>query len=169
MLDFLSLKKSISTIGTSVRELGAEIEHKKRQREELLISPMSRDELADGLCKMLDASASVYPERLAKATAFIRENPFFDFESSRLDFIGTMGAGNQVNILPRENVAWFLSDLLKQRIRDAVAAMEWPQGSVKLTRAERKKAIEKLDKEIADLESRQKSILDEAHAAGIRL
>lgn len=170
MFDFLpNIKKGIAEISSGVKSLRKEIETKKRQREDLMTAPISRKELADSLCAMVDTQAQAYIRRLELATNFLRNTPLHDFGSGAFDIIGTRGNSSSANDLPRENAMWLLGDLLKQRIRDAVDVMDWPDSPIKLSRVERIKAIEKLDAEIAELREREKAIMHEAHAAGINL
>lgn len=170
MFNFLpSIKKSIAELTTGVGSLKKEIETKKRQRENLLHAPIPRKELADGLCAMIDKQAAIYPQRLAQALAGLASKPMYDYESSMLDIIGTIGGGSRTDVIPKQNFAWFCGDQMKQRLRDAVTVMDWPDDKVGPPRAERIKAIEKLDAEIADLQERLKAIMDEAHSAGINL
>lgn len=170
MFDLMVFKKGVEKLRGELAALHSDIEKMKQRREDLLHAPLSRDELAADLEKMVDRIGADYPRRLAAATHFLRNNPMCDLaEAAPFDIIGHTGAGSNINVLPRENLCWLFADQVKQRVRDAVAVMDWPEDKIKMPRAQRIDEIKKLDQQIASLEEKEKAMLAEINEAGIQL
>lgn len=168
MFDFLKLQSTVGELSAKLKSLDQEIEIKKQERENLQTLPLPREEFADALCAKIDAKAAEYPSSLAKAVAGLIYKPFYDFENSRMDLTINYGGGAVAGIVPEANRCWFHGAEYKQRLRDAVMVMPYPE-KVGLPKAERHAMIAKLDKEIIKLEQEEDKLRQQAEGAGIHL
>jgi len=169
MLDFLKLKKSIQDVNVQANSLRQTIEEKKQRRDFLETAPLSRNELAEKVCEMIDAHGAQYPERLSMALEFSKFKPLFDFKASNLALVNTTGGGATEGQLPKVNAYWIFADLYKQRLSDAIDVMDWPDNEVGPPLAERQTELKKLDKEIMKLEGQLQDIRQSAEQAGIHI
>lgn len=165
---FKNIFDSVASLRSEVNNLRNSIEKKKQEREKLLTQPLSRKELGSKLCGMIDNQADVYIKRLSLAIAGFRNKPFYNFDESHLDIISTIGGSSLPDSIPKQNLAWFLGNLMKERIQDAVDVMDWP-NEVGPPLSERKLRVEVLDKEIALLEAKELEFADQVNRAGIRI
>ncbi len=168
MLDFLKLKKTISSVGHEANKLRSEIEEKKQRRDYLETSPLPVSEFCDGIDKMIDVHAATYPAQLLDAVRGLINTPQYDFESAYLDLLSIRGGSAHRGTLQKENACWFFGALIKQRIRDAVIDI-WPEQEAGPPAKERQVEIRKLGSEIDKLEDQLKALRESAEAAGITL
>ncbi|HKJ75976.1 MAG TPA: hypothetical protein VKA64_02125 [Gammaproteobacteria bacterium] len=167
MFDFMRFRKEAESVGKQLKGLRSEIEEKKREREDLEHAPLSREDLADGLCSRIDVLAAPYPQYLRMAVEGVVNKPFHDFAASQQEIISTRGNFAKTGHTYPENLAWLFGDLIKERLRDAVHAMEWPDDQVGPPIGERRQLMAKLDKEIAELERKEAELIAEARKAGL--
>lgn len=173
MLD--SIKKALGDVAAEVRQSEQRIETLKQERERLESAPLSREELAAGLDDMLDAQVHNervnYPKRLALALEGLQHDPFFEYADASLDLVNTLGKASDERYTPRENLLWFLGDLVKQRVRDAIndESFDWPDADAGPPLAERRTRITEIDREVEKLEQRVGEIRAEADRAGVRI
>ena len=168
MFNFKSLEKSIADIKSQAETLRDDIVEKTKQRDNLKTSPLSRKDLADQVCAMVDKQGSIYIERLAQALTFAHTHPLHNFAENHLDLIGTAGGSVTPGQIPKENMMWFFGDILTQRLRDAIEIMDWPKKCGPPL-AKRRAAIEALDKNIEALEKQAADLQAQAAAAGITI
>lgn len=168
MFDFLKIKSNIGELTHQLKKLADEIEKLKRRREDLQTLPLPREELCNQLCVMVDAKAAKYPNSLAKALEGLIHKPFYNFANSRMDLTINYGGGGVAGVVPEANRCWYHGEEYKNRLRDAVMVMDYPD-KVGPPLSERKPAIDKLDKEILKLEQQEETLRQQAEAAGIHI
>lgn len=168
-MDFSLFKKTIQDAASQAKKLQADIEQKKQRFEYLQTAPLSREELSAELCKMVDNRAQKYVERLEVALQPQRNQPFFNYASNQhLAVLECNGGGAITKSIPAENLMYLFGDQVKQRLADAVNAMDWPT-EVGPDMASRKQEMEKLSKEINSLEGKLSELLSDAAAAGVQI
>ncbi|MDO9371273.1 MAG: hypothetical protein Q7U07_01590 [Gammaproteobacteria bacterium] len=172
MFDFLKLKSEISSVAGKVRGLRAEAEKLKRQREDLATAPATKEDTIRLMLAQIDEAAARYPARLRAA---IDHNTTCGQPSN----IGSNGRPNPVGIFTaREHqtippsifdvqdcLCFVLQGQLKPVIELALKDTPWPDGAQPVEG--RAAALEKLDREIANLDAEETNLRQAAAAAGV--
>lgn len=168
MAEFSFLKKSLADFAQTAQKKADKLESKKRELANITSLPLPRQDVVDGICKMLDTQALCYPKKLAVTLRGVIDNPEFDFENSQLDLISSSGGAFQPGMLPKQNALWFLGEVIKGRITDAIQQMPYPD-EVGLSLTKRKPLIAKLEAEIKQLETEAAELQTQAKALNITI
>lgn len=170
MFEFLGLKKAVGELAAERNKLKSSIEALQRRREELAFMPAHKDDVIEMLEKWIDAEKVKYPKTLEASLAPYFRKPLDATEvyprGVELLTASPANIACTFNLL-QANMLFFFGDQIKEGLRKAVYQMT-PSANVPRL-AERTKEIEKLDKEIAQLQEQERKIIEEAHAVGIRI
>ena len=167
MGNFLGLKKGLEDFANASMKKTEQLKKKKQELTDLNQLPLPREDVAAGICRMLDVQAKRYPERLTQMLAGVVADPSFDFENSQLDLISNSGASCQPGALPKQNALWFFGEQIKNRITDAIMEMDYPEAGLPTNK--RQPLIMKLTKEIETLESEAQELQQQAADLGIKI
>lgn len=179
MLNILGLKKQIQDVGGKYRDLVAEGEQLRQQRDEIKAAPCSREDMLAAINRLIDARAQQYPSRLQERIEHMGIAHDLDelyHKAANLDSrgaaIGLLSA-TQHTSLPahikhvEEAMYFIFGDTLKAAVERALNAMEWPAGAISL--GKRQEKLDDLDKRIAAVEQQQGELFQAASEMGIRL
>lgn len=171
MFDFLGLRKSVESLGSTYQKLRAEIEALKRRREEIDTAPPGRQDMIDILCGNIDQAAQEYPAALLRQIgSAMHGNKTANMKNWRLGMLLPQANAADGNIGPQSlmtGLAFIFNAEIKASVARAVQAMEWPDNSIPL--AKREKELSRLDAEIASLEKELAALGSDAAKAGIHL
>lgn len=172
MFDFLAVTKAVRGAAEQIRNLRAETERLRRQRDELSTAPAARADVKAEFTRYAQSRAADFNAALQKAAAAVASPATF----------GKLGDGNATRdanlfgladraggLYPVDGLlAAMAPELVAPMIARAVDSAPWP-GREGLPRAERAAAVAELDRKIAQLLQQERELVAEARTAGILL
>jgi hypothetical protein len=169
-----NLLKGVRDFSTTVRETREAIETAKRQREDLETALPARSDIKELMGRWIDSCSDTYTENLQRhLTGLLRKaRQCTDLNSQiarNLLHVLSIQPGVQVpadaSSMDVALMAFFGNDF-KAAIFRVIDTMEWP-GPEGMPWTERAMAIEKLDKRIADLETKYAEMVVVARQSGV--
>lgn len=180
MLDFLKIKSEVEKVGGALREARSKVEQLKRQRENLACAPATKADICRLMLAQVSEAAAEYPALLREAIQHTTTcgKPSMANAQGGTTHVGIFTARPHVSNAPSaidvQNSLCFIlqsftdkagNSFLEAAIRRAVDAMPWPEGAQPVEG--REAALEKLDREIAQLEHDAAELRKSAAAAGV--
>ncbi len=161
-----SLTTAIHGVRDQAQAIRRNIDRLKARRKELGLLPLPKTDVLSGVLEYIDAREKSWADDALP----LMLKPFLSADGARLDVpvIESNGSYHEQNKVHPGAIYGLLGDALKDAIRARIMAMPWPD-KVGPTRAERRAEIERIDAELADLESGLKKILAEARTVGVDL
>lgn len=155
-----------STVTTNLAKFREAIAAKTRELSDAKGLPVTKDELAERFCRMVD-------ERAAYFASGGRQGPY-DFRPTAASFFappGVWAVPQPVRVASVDDLFSVLcllaGDTLKAGAPAAIARMEgWGEG---MSATERPQTIARIERELAELEKAEEALVDEMNAAGIRV
>lgn len=169
MFDLKKIKNAIASLGSEQKKLTNEVEALKQRREELNALPRSREDLADVVDAWLVGQRGVFLDALNRNIKYLVSNPDTTIspETDLRIFSNTDALGM---IYPRDgNLLGLLAPLIRDQLKDAILELKDYPKEAGPAYPLRVKEIEKLDKQISDLEGSITKLQQQANDAGIQL
>lgn len=177
MFDFLKLKNEIASIGGKVRSSRALSEKLRRQRENLATAPATKEDILRLMLEQVEEAAARYPERLLQAinatTACGKATSTDPHEGGEcFEPVGVFTARRHPTVAPsvydvQSSLCFILQPQIKEALERAIKEMPWPAGAMPV--AGRAAELERLDREIAELDAEAEELRKAAEAAGIAI
>jgi len=174
-LNFEPITSALGQLRSSRKDLRTRLEAAKQRREELMRSPASRADMIEAYDAVIDRLGQEYQERLVAEVARFSSHPLHIDELA--GDVHPLGQTAPLSIDRQDRrwpdkvdpgaLAYFVPDLLKAGLRDAIEATP-NLGAVKLDLGARRAEIEKLDSEISKRETELAQLEKAAADAGIR-
>ncbi len=161
---FDSLKKQLTALGDERAKLLNQLEKARQRREDLLTLPLPLDEHIDKLFRQVDNFSTHFSEDLRRRTAHLENKPLEEINPmTSLITTGQTVGGQHLERM----MCCLLTDQIKEGIKRTALTWDWPLSGPPL--AERKIELTKLDKTIADLESKLGDYDNAAEQMGIEI
>lgn len=159
--DFIASLRGVKAQAQNVRK---ELQDRLRQRDELRCASWTPEDVAAKLEQYIDSLEDSFAEQFELWTVKpLREDPAPDLaRAGNHPILAGWGVPN-ANNLERGILALFAPEI-KAKLRGRLATMPWPKNCGP-ARAERIAALEKLDREIADLQKQEADFAKEINAA----
>lgn len=169
MLDFGKVREAIASVGEQLASLRAQLEDKKRRHEWLKVAARHPEDVADLAVAAIEINGASWQARLREALEPLRRRPLLELDPKKgLALLCATKPDTTASVITLESA---LSDVFRdeiaRRVRELV--LSWDPGEHGPRLAERKAELAKLDAEIEALEAREQELVDQAHAAGIRI
>lgn len=166
--DFLGLRGAIQSMGESVRELRQKIEALKREREDLVAAPYSREDVAAILMARIDRDGQKYANRLRASLVPAIKRGEDLHQDAYLPMLTAEAPNVAASARTIESAFCLLfAEQMKRAVAGFIESMDWPEGAV--SHADRTARLEKLDAEIGRLEAEEMELANQARAAGVIL
>lgn len=172
MFDFMKLKNEVASIAGKVRDVRAQAEKLKREREDLAAAPATKEDIIRLMMAQVNEAAARYSARLRDAIDHTTT-------CGQPAHIGTNGKPCSVGIFTvrehqtnpptvadvQDSLCFFLQGQIKSDLERALKDMSWPAGAQPVEG--RAAALEKLDRKIAELDAEETDLRQAAAAAGV--
>jgi hypothetical protein len=175
MFDFSSLKKSVQSIAGQARDLRAQVENAKREREDITNAPVTREDVKAMVSAWAAGKSAEYVKRLhCNMQELIRDAKSLQdpkMIEHRMTLFGkTRQQGGEFTMFPGPEledmaICCLLGPALVTALHAAIDRMDWPAGALPV--AARVKAVNKLDAQIAELVAQEAELVTTARQAGI--
>lgn len=159
------LKKSVGDVVSDIRNRQAQIEQKKKQREDLQHLPLPREDFIAAIHEYIDARKVDFSDSLKLAYAH-----YVNGYRERVDvpLLEARGAHAEQGKVFSGNLYGLFAEPIKQAVTAEIQRWDWP-AEVGPARSERPAMITKLDREIATLEAEEAELRTQAEQAGIAI
>lgn len=180
MFDFMGLRKTLSGVKDRMLLIDQQMAGMAAERSALVRAPLPFDDFVDWICEQVDAEANGWPTAVQRM--FVSQQSHLNsylstrgdgYDASR-DFEATYpvadGGGMKIPLFSVDGgrggsmglpaLFWSLRDPIKAGIRSAMESelkQSWPR-EVGMPRAERRKALARLDQQIESLEAERADI-----------
>lgn len=170
-----TFKSSVETLKSSIVALEKELELKRRRREDLRTLPLNKAELVDTFCNRVRKAADKYPTTLlGNFNRFSRElDPLtgewrkFGYTGDPFHILRIADTGKrEENADVEQCLMYFFADEICDGIKLAAEKILWEGGP---SRAERVAELDRLDREIAEIEEKLRDMATTAAEAGISI
>lgn len=167
---FSTISSALAAIKGEESKLKNELEKCLQRREYLKESKLPRDDFADKVCENLGTLGEKYPKDLRLHTlANFANNPMRDPGNIVGGLNVLCHAGNRQMINPSA-LAFIFRDQIEAGVRRAISEWDWPADSeCGPPRHEREREMSKLNKKIADLQTKLDQLRAEAKSAGVSI
>ena len=164
MFDLNIFRTTAQDLKAKAGALRGQLEKARRRREDLMTMPRPKNEVADILGQLVDREADKYPEELRKSAHRLVTEPLRGIEGQELyrvySPLRAPNAGQSgVHDVSIVALCFLFRDQIKSGLRDAVEKMEYPTDTGPAL-ADRAAEIQKLNKEIAQLESQEREMFE---------
>lgn len=165
-----SLRSAVTGARQSLQALQARIEELRQEREALQSAPLAKADVLELLDGWLGSAAAGYPAALERALAPIRARGIAArarLQASPQIFCGPLnaptrdGAPTDWSSL-QAALLYVLGDRIRDAMRQAVGAMDWPEAGPPL--AQREARLSEIEAELAQLERDDAELLNELRA-----
>lgn len=177
MFDFLSLKKTLANFVDELGGLRSQIEKLRRQREDLINAPATREDVKAMVERWAAGKSAEYVKRLRISVQSFINKPvqLLDAQAveKRMTLFVKSGQQFGAGIFPGyeledQAICCLLGPALITSLHAAIDAMEnWPEGSIPMSG--RAKKISDLDDKIAELSQKESVLVNAAKDAGVHV
>lgn len=169
-IDFNFLRKAKEDLEAKRAALDAELEDVCRQRDRVLSTPGSKEDLKAMLGDWVSANQEKYRQSLRETLLKFTRNPRNMTARELADIMGLSGApqsyGDSVQTQDVDQaLCGLFGPLLKSAIVEQIDSMEWHEGS--MTASERQEKADRLSMRIEQVQSDIKKLDAAAEEAGI--
>lgn len=173
--DFNAVKSAIGTAGAQLKKLREERELAMRAREDLQSLPLAKADFQALLESWVDRQGAGFVERLQVGAAYYLRNPMAALPENvkapthpMAVLTACRNPQDMATIAGLEsNLFYVLAPAIKEGIRRALDEMDFIDAGP--PRVERIATIEALDAKITELDDQERSLIEAAEAAGVRL
>ncbi|MGZ9045944.1 MAG: hypothetical protein ACXW24_16100 [Telluria sp.] len=170
IFDFASIRRSVSTLETKLKEMQDELADLYRQREAVLSTAASKDDLKALLRDWVVQQGDKYQTSLHGTLARFTRNPRNVTPHELASVMSIAGAAQPFGDVIRpqdvdQALCGLFGPMVSAALLDQVDKMEWPANS--MTGVQRTAAADKLTDRIDTLEKDTKELINAAEEAGI--
>jgi hypothetical protein len=171
---FEQLKSSINGITNEIHVLDNKIKSLELERETLLTAPLSKEDYLALLKKEMDKAGNAFAEKISVIIGNDRRGwcELERAEQSRYGLgIPYLGLAMQPGITGTATIepgalCWFFGEQILKRLDDAVVSLDWPKNAMPV--AERKRRLEEIGAQLAELNRQRNALAGELTDAGLR-
>jgi hypothetical protein len=170
LFDFASIRRSVAGVGQKLQQMQTEVEDLRRQREQMLNGPASKEDMKAMLAAWLESTGDKYRQELQETLKKFVRNPR-NMTSHNLEGVMSItGAAQPFSDAIRNRdvdqaLCALFGPMLKKALMEEVDRMEWAPNA--LTIAERTVAAERLSVRISQLQEEIREMISAAEEAGI--
>ncbi len=170
LLDFLTLKKSVSAFAGQIRGISQRIEELKREREDIATAPPAFQDVVDAYARELDARRESFRAGLAQKIGYFHGQPGQMEKPLPLGKSPLLGLADEnysvapVHVL-ENGLAVVLGDQILNALTAELKSLDWSKAGLPWT--ERRKRMAEMDAQITRYEKELAELRAAAQEAGI--
>jgi hypothetical protein len=175
LFDFGLIRKTLEKVEDKISKLNQEIQQKKQEKEKLLRQPAPKSDVINMLNSFIDNHADEYKRRFSHMLQRYIDAPGkisnaeSVFKHSALRLLSFTGKDPGISTDPlhdaQPNFFFIFRNQIKEGIKNAIDEMEWPEPGISIN--QRSGIIDRLDKEIKNLEFELRSVIKDARESGL--